>query len=1791
MHSRTHSQLLLGLTALVLGLGLSACSSEPAGGGGGAPPEPPGAAADAGADAPVGNQAPVVSAGPPQTVSLPRDAVFLNGSVSDDGLPAGGRLTVAWTKVSGPGKVVFRPADVPATMASFDAIGTYVLRLTADDGELQASGEVRITITPMNQPPEVSAGEDKILLLPQNRVTLNGRVRDDGRPVGGALTVVWRKLSGPGPVAFASPNAAVTEVTFAEAGVYRLRLSASDTELESSATVTVKVIPSGPVPTVAITSPADGAEVKAPTEVIGSVSGGAWQLDYRLDGDESVPSVWVPFASGNRPVANASLGTLDPTLMVNGSYLVRLSATTASGTATATISVIVSGGMKVGNFTVAFNDLSVTIAKLPIQIVRGYDSRDRRPGDFDAGWTLATQSIRLEKTANLSTRWSQTQSGGIIPTYCVRHTRPHRITITLPDGKVYKFESQITPECQQIAPIKYVRMSFVALPGTHGTLVPFPGGDEPLIIVGTAPGSVEIVDYGTAHYNPGRFKFTTREGTAYILDQKAGLLGVAEPNGATLTIDRGGITHSSGKAVTFTRDAQGRITRITDPAGNPMEYTYTINGDLAGVKDREGNVTTFQYDGDHLLTGIRDTRNIQAIRSEFDDQGRLLRHRDAAGKVIEYKHDIGSREEVITDRVGGVRVLTYDDDGNVIQEQAPDGSVTRRTFDVRSNQLTETNALGHTTTSTYDDQDNLTSHTDAQGNKTSYVYNSRGQVLTTRDPLGRETKNEYDRRGNLTATRDALGGITRMEYNAKGHLISRTDALGCETRYQTDAAGKVIEEKDALGHVTTHAYGPNGERLTTRRTRTTASGVETLETKQVYDRQGRVIETREADGSVTRTAFDGDGRQTATIDPLGRRTDQEHDDLGRLVRTRHADGTFEETSFDAEGRRVASTDRAGRRTEYTNDALGRVIRTRFADGATVVNAYDVIGQLVAVTDGRGNTTRYRFDKAGRRTQTIDALGAMTESMYDTAGNLIATTDARGHNTVFVYDELNRRTATIFHDGTEKKTVYDRMGRPIEQIDEAGRTTRFKYSCLGQLIQVTDALGQVTEYGYEETGSRILQKDARGNITRFEFDKRGRQIGRILPDGERETMVLDAAGNLIRKTDFAGHTIRYHYDLNNRLTRRDYPDGSRVVITYTPTGQRASVADRRGVTRYEQDSRDRLIGLRYPDGRSLAWKYDEAGNRTQLTATIGATSLTTEYTFDAVNRLGGVKDPQGRRYILGYEKNGLRASVQYPNGVATAYSHDARNRLTGLVTKRMSGEAIQSYAYTLGKTGTRTKIEEHGGTVREYGYDPLYRLIQEKVIRGGALAYENRFLYDRVSNRVTQQRGATTINSTYDNRDRLLTENSTTYDWDKNGNLVTRSGSDGATYVWDDDNRLKKVTKADGTVVEHDYDFDGIRVWTKVTPPAGPPMETHHLVDPSGPLSHVVAETDGAGALKALYVRGDDLLAVLRGAQARYYHPDGLGSTRKLTDEAGKVTDSYDYSAFGELLEHAGTHPQPYQFAGEPFESSSGLSYNRARWLLPQHGRFVSMDDWPGSTRIPMELHRYLYGDGQPTLKTDPTGRCPYCLGVLQLFGLGIGYYLYNRPHINQRVPQNHMAPALASASGLVSNAITVLEDAQSNPPRDPVGSQCASLHVSARWYCVFFGNQFPDRIGHVLRGFYKIREALGQAITFYYGDGHFPDGSGYESHGDYGSLNITLGPKYWERAMTGYRSRPGIIIHELSHNVHYTNYDDHTDTDPATSEVYGLRAAMDLARNDPEHAIRNADNYEFFAESYWFGMR
>ena len=217
------------------------------------------------------NHAPVVNAGPNQTIVLPTSTVTLTGSVTDDGLPnPPGAVAVLWSEASGPAPVTFSDPGQAVTTVSFSQPGVYTLVLAASDSELVSSASVTVTVS--SGGPVVSAGPNQTITLPTTSVALAGQATS---PSGAPLTVSWSQVSGPGVVSFASPAALATSAGFDAAGVYDLRLTASDGTSTGSADVWVVVqaaAPQGPPPVVALTSPTEGASVRSPVDVVGTAS-------------------------------------------------------------------------------------------------------------------------------------------------------------------------------------------------------------------------------------------------------------------------------------------------------------------------------------------------------------------------------------------------------------------------------------------------------------------------------------------------------------------------------------------------------------------------------------------------------------------------------------------------------------------------------------------------------------------------------------------------------------------------------------------------------------------------------------------------------------------------------------------------------------------------------------------------------------------------------------------------------------------------------------------------------------------------------------------------------------------------------------------------------------------------------------------------------------------------------------------------------------------------------------------------------------------------------------------------------------------------------------------------------------------------------------------------------------------------------------------------------------------------------------------------------------------------------
>ncbi len=369
-------------------------------------------------------------------------------------------------------------------------------------------------------------------------------------------------------------------------------------------------------------------------------------------------------------------------------------------------------------------------------------------------------------------------------------------------------------------------------------------------------------------------------------------------------------------------------------------------------------------------------------------------------------------------------------------------------------------------------------------------------------------------------------------------------------------------------------------------------------------------------------------------------------------------------------------------------------------------------------------------------------------------------------------------------------------------------------------------------------------------------------------------------------------------------------------------------------------------LEFPGGnaRRLRCSGYSANLGSNLTS-LSTSGLVVNYTSDVLNRLSTVAEPSTTTTNYAYDAAGNLASFGAHN-----YTYDSRNRLANLTVGN-----VASYAYTLDDSGHRTQVVEKSGRTVNYSYDSIYRLTSETVAGIGAVSYT----YDPVGNRKTLTSTLAPIQSatsSFDNNDRLSSDT-----YDSNGNTTQSAGSASG---YDFENHLT----SSGGIVSMVYDGDGNRVRKTVNGVA-----TTYLVDDLNPTGYAQVLKQTTGAETRQFVYGLERISQRRNSEVRYYAYDGHGSVRLLTDTTGTVTDTYDYDAFGNIVNSTGVTPNEFLFAGEQFDSDLGLYYNRARYLNATTGRFWNMDSYEGDPSSPGSLHKYLYVNSDPVGKLDPSG--------------------------------------------------------------------------------------------------------------------------------------------------------------------------------------------------------------------------
>ena len=109
--------------------------------------------------------------------------------------------------------------------------------------------------------------------------------------------------------------------------------------------------------------------------------------------------------------------------------------------------------------------------------------------------------------------------------------------------------------------------------------------------------------------------------------------------------------------------------------------------------------------------------------------------------------------------------------------------------------------------------------------------------------------------------------------------------------------------------------------------------------------------------------------------------------------------------------------------------------------------------------------------------------------------------------------------------------------------------------------------------------------------------------------------------------------------------------------------------------------------------------------------------------------------------------------------------------------------------------------------------------------------------------------------------------------------------------------------------------------------------------------------------------------------ATYFHYGPQGETRHLTDDSGVVTDSYIYSAYGELLSKTGSTRNFHLYGGRfgyYTEGKTGIILAGARAYHPHLMRWLQRDP----ILLDGGYNFYEYVNGNPVKHYDDSGLEP-----------------------------------------------------------------------------------------------------------------------------------------------------------------------------------------------------------------------
>ncbi|MFF4490480.1 RHS repeat-associated core domain-containing protein [Streptomyces sp. NPDC001544] len=796
--------------------------------------------------------------------------------------------------------------------------------------------------------------------------------------------------------------------------------------------------------------------------------------------------------------------------------------------------------------------------------------------------------------------------------------------------------------------------------------------------------------------------------------------------------------------------------------------------------------------------------------------------------------------------------------------------------------------------------------------------------------------------------------------------------------------------------------------LTSRRT-----GEKTTFTRSGTTGDARVSKVEDKNGNATTITYSGaftskitaaSGR-TLTLTNDGSHITKATDNTGRsvgytytgdLIKTfTDTDGKTTVFDYDTSNRLTKITTPEGRQTTFTWDSLRVASLTRVVDNATGAGNTTafrwILGQentdqegVVRITDPRGKNTLKTVDGYWRTKKTEDPLGHTRSKSWGPDNDIATATDAMGASpedgnvTKFTYDDaLNPKSVTI-PTGAQATASWVKKGSgyfPDTLTSASADKTTNGYDDSGNLLTSTDTTtgGTAAKWTYTYNpktgtmdcgglpGQRCTATDPREKKTSYTYDSEG-NLTKVTPPGPLKpvTYTYDDLGRQKTVTDGRGITTTYTYDNRDRV-KTQTAGSTTAAFTYDADGNLKTRTTPAGTSTftYDEQNRERIRTL--PGTGTTSITYDPSGN--VATATDSAGTVT--YGYDDANELTSVTEPGGAKTTFDYNNDGKRTKTTFPGGTTQTVTPDDSSRPTKVEVK--SGTTTLSsisYDYSLsGKDTDKIHKRTADGAATTYTYDTVGRLTKAVETKSGSTTAGWAYCYDKAGNRTGSSTGTSLPacdkaqhTYTYNDAGELTAYDSDSgFGYDGAGNETSAAGPTGTrtSENWTPFTQLAAYTQSGATTNQTYAGVDN----------------TQRLTRDSTTFTNAAVGLTGQSASGAAtgFVRepSGTLVAMRSGGSSQYYLTDAQNSVIGMVDTTGKRTATYTYGPYGEQRTNTGTQ-QPFRYTSA-YLDPSGLYKMGARYYDPALGRFTQPD--PSGK----EGNAYLYAQGDPVNRTDPTG--------------------------------------------------------------------------------------------------------------------------------------------------------------------------------------------------------------------------